>query len=85
MPDEYEDEDRHSTDNHPAPGSRPTSATGPSGTATPTPTTVVADISTLPRRRFRAGTIGGTRSCSATVSASRYCLRGTSCSSYSTI
>ncbi|KAK1584650.1 hypothetical protein Q3G72_034849 [Acer saccharum] len=52
MPDEYED--RRSTDNLTPPWSRPTSAAGPSGAATPTPTTGVADILTPPRRRFRA-------------------------------
>ncbi|KAK1556428.1 hypothetical protein Q3G72_004886 [Acer saccharum] len=54
MPDEYED-GRSTT----PPQSRPTNAAGPSGAATPTPTTGVADIPTPPRRRFRAGTIGG--------------------------
>ncbi|TXG64074.1 hypothetical protein EZV62_011068 [Acer yangbiense] len=54
MPDEYED-GRSTT----PPPSRPTNAAGPSGAATPTPTTGVADIPTPPRRRFRAGTIGG--------------------------
>ncbi|KAK0592588.1 hypothetical protein LWI29_021778 [Acer saccharum] len=49
MPDEYED-GRSTT----PPQSRPTNAAGPSGAATPTPTTGVADISTPPRRRFRA-------------------------------
>ncbi|KAK0578292.1 hypothetical protein LWI29_008115 [Acer saccharum] len=51
MPDEYKD-GRSTT----PPQSRPTNAAGPSGAATPTPTptTGVADIPTLPRRRFRA-------------------------------
>ncbi|KAK1567463.1 hypothetical protein Q3G72_012483 [Acer saccharum] len=51
MPDEYED-GRSTT----PPQSRPTNAAGPSGAATPTPTTGVADIPTPPRRRFRAVT-----------------------------
>ncbi|KAK0586313.1 hypothetical protein LWI29_004886 [Acer saccharum] len=51
MPDEYED-GRSTT----PPQSRPTNAAGPSGVATPTPTTGVADIPTPPRRRFRAVT-----------------------------
>ena len=57
IPDEFED--GPSTDNLTAPGSKPTSAAGPSGTTTPTPTTGVAHIPTPPRLRFRAGTIGG--------------------------
>ncbi|KAK1584304.1 hypothetical protein Q3G72_031770 [Acer saccharum] len=54
MPDEYED-GRSTT----PPQFRPTNAAGPSGAATPTPTTGVADIPKPPRRRFRACTIGG--------------------------
>ncbi|KAK1549119.1 hypothetical protein Q3G72_018198 [Acer saccharum] len=50
MPDEYED-GRSTT----PPQSRPTNTAGPSGAATPTPTTGVADIPTPHRRRFRAG------------------------------
>ncbi|KAK4839621.1 hypothetical protein QYF36_023404 [Acer negundo] len=74
MPDEYED--GRTTYNLTPPRSRPTSAAGHSGTATPTPTTGVADIPTSPRRRFKAGTVGGTRPHRTTVPASRYCPRG---------
>ncbi|KAK0595016.1 hypothetical protein LWI29_002583 [Acer saccharum] len=48
MPDEYED-GRSTT----PPQSTPTNAAGPSGAATPTPTTGVADIPTPHRQRFR--------------------------------
>ncbi|KAK1562824.1 hypothetical protein Q3G72_017661 [Acer saccharum] len=47
MPDEYED--GRSTNNLTPPQSRLTNAAGPSGAATPTPTTGVADIPTPPR------------------------------------
>ncbi|KAK4836734.1 hypothetical protein QYF36_027221 [Acer negundo] len=83
MPDEYEDE--RTTDNLTAPRSKPTSAAGPSRTATPTPTTGVANVPTPPRRCFRAGTVGGTGPCSTTISASRYCPRGTTWSFYLSI